>query len=147
MELDLMTVPIELDWTKYANFFDLWRNHRRSRKLLYVIGDRHDCYVGSIGSFGGLQGLGTRYQWQYVSRARAIFGLGESHGQVAYAGVFRNPDAMSEQLILATEADAQSRCILVLGTEAVLFEPEDIMDGITVHHFGDYPPFLVEPSR
>jgi hypothetical protein len=141
-----MTMTIELDWTKFPNFFELWRVERRATKLLYVIGDEHHCYVGAIGCNGGEGGLGTRYQWQYVNRARAIFGCDEPDGQVAYAAAFRNPESISPELILAAEADVQAACIVTLGTHAVLFDPEDTLEGILVRHLGAPPPFLTAPQ-
>ena len=45
----MSVTTIELEWTKYSNFFELWRAHRHSTKLIYVIGDQHHCYVGCIG--------------------------------------------------------------------------------------------------
>jgi hypothetical protein len=135
-------LTINVDWTKHDNFFELWRAHRRSTKLLYVIGEHHHCYVGCIGGKSGQGGLAQRYQWQYVNRARSIFGRDEADGQVAYSGEFRNPESITPELILAAEADVQSGCVLALGPDAVLFDPEDTVDGLTVRHLGTPPIFL-----
>jgi hypothetical protein len=139
------TITTEVQWTKYPNFFELWRAHRKSTKLLYVIGEQHHCYIGCIGGKGGQVGLAQRYQWQYVNRARAIFGRDETDGQGAYAGTFRNPDSITPERILAAEAEVQSRCVLALGPDAILFDPEDAIEGFTVRHAGSSPPFLMDP--
>lgn len=133
---------IEIDWIKYDNFFDLWRAHKDHTQLLYVIGDKHYCYIGSIGGHGGAQGLGTRYQWQYVHRARSIFAAEESAGQVAYSGLFKKPGQINSQLILAAEALTQNRCIEVLGPKAVMFGQNKIPEGVTVSNIGNMPQFL-----
>ncbi|MGB7931678.1 MAG: hypothetical protein WCH04_05550 [Gammaproteobacteria bacterium] len=133
---------VEIEWIRYNHFFDLWRAHRRNAQLLYVIGDQHHCYIGSIGSRDGVQGLGTRYQWQYVHRARSIFGAQESAGQVAYAGQFKKPEQINGRLILAAEAFTQNCCITVLGPQAVLFDAEKIVKGVEIVNRGSLPPFL-----
>lgn len=133
---------VEIEWKKYNNFFDLWRAHRQDTKLLYVIGEQHHCYIGSIGSRDGSQGLGTRYQWQYVNRARSIYGAEESAGQVSFAGIFKNPEQVNGQLILAAEAFTQNGCVTKLGPQAVLFDPEDLIEGVEVIHSGEVPAFL-----
>ncbi len=133
---------VEIEWKKHNNFFELWRAHRQDTKLLYVIGEQHHCYVGSIGSRDGAQGLGTRYQWQYVNRARSIYGAEESAGQVSYAGTFKNPEQVNGQLILAAEALTQNACVTKLGPQAVLFDPEDLIEGVEVIHSGEVPAFL-----
>lgn len=138
---------VEIEWKKYNHFFDLWRAHKQDTKLLYVIGEQHHCYIGSIGSRDGAQGLGTRYQWQYVHRARSIFGVEESAAQVAYAGLFKNPEQINGPLILAAEAFTQNRCITALGPQAVLFEPEDLTEGVEVTNRGELPVFLLQSSR
>ena len=123
---------ITLSWQRYRTFFDLWHNHRSDTKLVYVIGASHHCYIGSIGSRGGIQGLGTRYQWQYVRRAQAIFGLDESGGQESYAANFTR--IVGEHDILATEAYIQNKFILSAGTQNALFEPEDLTEGYEFLH-------------
>ena len=137
---------VEIEWINYNHFFDLWRAHRRDTQLLYAIGDQHHCYIGSIGSRDGLQGLGTRYQWQYVHRARSIFGAEESDGQVAYVGLFKNPEQIDGRLILAAEAFTQKRCITMLGPQAVLFDAEDLIEGVEVTNSGSMPRYLEQAS-
>ena len=133
---------VEIEWIQYNHFFDLWRAHRHDTQLLYVIGDQHHCYIGSIGARDGVQGLSTRYQWQYVQRARSIFGTEESAGQVVYAGLFKKPEQINGRLIFAAEAFTQNRCITVLGPQAVLFDAEDLVEGVEVINRGSLPTFL-----
>jgi len=134
---------LTIEWVQFDNFFSLWRSHRNSTRLLYVIGDDHHCYIGSIGSRDGKLGLGMRYQWQYVSRARAIFGLDESSGQVAFAGVLRKNNGEVVGLdILAAEAGIQSDFMSVHGPDRALFDPEDLVPGYAFLHSGSPPKFL-----
>ena len=138
---------VAIDWKKYNNFFELWRAHKKDNKLLYVIGEQRHCYIGSIGSRNGVRGLGTRYQWQYVHRARSIFGADESAAQVAYAGSFKNPDQITGQLIRAAEASVQRHCITTLGLENVLFAPEKLIEGVDVTNHGELPFFIQQTNR
>lgn len=134
---------LSIEWNRFDNFFSLWRIHRNSTQLLYVIGDNHHCYIGSIGSRDGKQGLGTRYQWQYVNRARAIFGLDESSGQVAFAGTLRKVSGGVVGIdILAAEAEVQNAFISAYGPDRALFDPEDLVPGYIFTFCGDAPSFL-----
>ena len=136
-----------ISWTRYPNFFELWHNHRRDTKLLYVIGESHHCYIGSIGSRDGVQGLGTRYQWQYVNRAKSIFGLDEERGQTAFAGVFESPNEVTGALILASEAYIQNCCVTAIGENEILFEPEDLVENVKVENSGELPSFIADVRR
>jgi hypothetical protein len=134
---------ISVEWKRFDNFFALWKLHRGCTQLVYVIGEAHHCYVGSIGSRDGKKGLGTRYQWQYVNRARAIFGLEENQGQVAYAGTLKKPSGSFLGMdILAVEADVQNAFVLAYGPENALFDPEDLAEGYAFTHSGELPGFL-----
>lgn len=133
---------IEIKWIKYDNFFDLWRRHKDGCKLLYVIGDQHHCYIGSIGGSRGKKGLGNRYQWQYLDRARSIFGQEESAGQVAYVGLFQKPAEISGHLIRAAEAFTQNCCRMKLQPQACLFKCKKFVNNVDVSNVGDTPPFL-----
>ena len=133
---------IEIEWVQYNNFFDLWRNHKEDSQLLYVIGDQHHCYVGSIGGNHVVKGLGVRYQWQYVDRAKSIFGQDESAGQVAYAGLFRKPKEINSKLILAAEAFIQNHCTNVLMSKDCLFQCKKLAEEVKVINRGRLPQFL-----
>lgn len=133
---------VTLAWRRYETFFDLWRARREDTQLIYVIGPDHHCYIGSIGSRGGKQGLGTRYQWQYVQRARAIFGLDENAGRPAFAAAFSVDTAPTGDDILAAEAYVQNQFIVNVGPDHALFEPEDIVEGFVFVNSGDVPPFI-----
>ena len=134
---------ITVEWKRFDNFFSLWNSHRDDTQLIYVIGESHHCYIGSIGSRDGKKGLGTRYQWQYVRRARAIFGLEEASGQVAYSGTVKKIGGLVQGIdILATEAEVQNAFVLACGPANALFDPEDLLDGYLVAHHGELPLFL-----
>jgi hypothetical protein len=128
-------------WTRFSNFFDAWRDHEWTRKLLYVIGERHHCYIGSIGSRGGRGGFHTRYQWQYVNRACAIFGLNEMKGQVCFVGLPRSKRITGSDLH-AIEANIQHRFIDEFGKKAALFEPISSVPPLVLRHLGKVPSFL-----
>jgi hypothetical protein len=131
-----------LTWQKYSNFFDLWREHKYDTRLIYVIGESKYCYVGSIGSRGGKQGLSTRYQWQYVERSRAIFGIEEEKGQSAFVGLFVNPKEPSGDHIRAVEARIQNCFILRHSEKSALFHPLRDSEDLLVEHLGSMPSFL-----
>jgi len=134
---------ITVEWKKYDNFFSLWNSHRDDTQLIYVIGESHHCYIGSIGPRDGKKGLGTRYQWQYVNRARAIFGLDESSGQVAFAGILKKTSSAVQGIdILAVEAEVQNAFVLACGPANALFDPEDLVNGCTITYGGEPPSFL-----
>jgi len=138
----VQATEIKIDWKRFDTFFDLWRAHRDDTQLLYVIGEEHHCYIGSIGSRAGKQGLGNRYQWQYVRGAQAIFGLDEPSGQVAYSGSLSSLSPILATHILAMEALVQNVFVLSHGRENALFQPEHLIEGYNAIHKGDLPKFL-----
>lgn len=140
----MAAIPITLEWHRYDNFFCLWRAHGTDRPLIYVIGDEHHCYVGSIGSREGRRGLAMRYQWQYVHRARAIFGLEEAAGQPAYVALFGAQEVTARDIVGA-EAYVQHSFIARFGIDHALFEPEDIEEDLTFANVGHPPRFLYAP--
>ena len=141
---------ITITWKKYKSFFDLCAKHLDDKQLIYVIGEEHHCYIGSIGSRGGQDGLRTRYQRQYLQRACAIFGLDENSAQVAYCGkLYKGDDSINKTDILAMEAIVQHKFIQRYGIRNTLFKPEKHIDGYEDEHYrGEdvqdrIPPFLV----
>lgn len=133
---------IEIAWKRYRNFFSLWRRYEWNQKLFYVIGERHHCYIGSIGALGGKGGLHTRYQWQYLDRARAIFGLNEAQGQPCFAGIPTKPRKLTARQIHAIEANLQRRFIDVVGKKAALFKVISNVPALSIIHRGSAPRFL-----
>ena len=135
------TLPVI--WTRYKSFFDLWRAHKFTPQLIYVIGEEHHCYVGSIGCDGGSGAMAKRYQWQYVRLAMSIFGRGEEAGQVAYAGLFDSPDLVHSLQIYKAEAFVQRALVAKIGRDKVLFRPIQIpVTSPVVVCTGDVPAFL-----
>jgi hypothetical protein len=132
------TRPLRLIWTEYPTFFDLRRAHGTGT-LIYVIGETHHCYIGCIGGRYGKQGLKTRYQSQYVDRAKAIFGLDESAGQKSFCAPVDDPT-----VILQVEALVQQRFIAAHGRENALFQfrPPYPMRALTLDNQGSPPSFL-----
>ena len=128
-----------LRWYKYASFFELWQTHEWDLHLIYIIGERHHCYVGSIGSKDG-GGLHTRYQKQYIDRAKAIFGASEPKRQPAFAA--RIPKGIPCQKIKDIEATVQHALIRVHGNDAALFRPIKKFTPVPLHHKGNPPAFL-----
>jgi len=140
---------ITITWKKYKSFFDLCEKHAKDKQLIYVIGEKHHCYIGSIGSRDGKHGLKTRYQPQYLQRARAIFGLDENSAQVAYCGLLSSEEPINGTAILAIEAIVQKKFIDSFKRERALFKPIVPRDGYEdEHRKGDddgdeIPPFLL----
>jgi len=134
---------IQVNWKKFENFFELWRTHRHSTKLIYVIGESHHCYIGAIGPDKGKSGLGIRYQKQYIDRSIAIFGLDKDKGQPSYAATFIEAENVLPHEILAIEALVQRAFVEAHGRENALFKPEHVNGQHVVTHLGHPPPFLV----
>src|SRR5574341_658238 len=128
---------IVINWRRYPDFFKLWSAHGTEPKLVYVIGESHECYIGSVGSRGGQGGLRTRYEKQYLDRACAIFGQREPCDQPAFAGLFVDPDQLEQRQIIAAEAQVQSAFITRHDKSAALFEPEHLVEGVEVKHQGE----------
>ena len=82
-----------------------------------------------------------RYQWQYLQRSKAIFGLEEGAGQPAFAAALEGT-LVEPRDILSAEAYVQHAFIQRRGTENALFEPEDLPDGVIFTSTGENPPFL-----
>lgn len=133
-----MSIPIR--WVKYNNFFELWESHRRDTKLIYVIGDFDYTYIGSIGGNGGQRGLGTRYQGQYLKRAKSIFKLDIPDNQPSYAGCFDID--LEAPTIKDVEIKIQNDYIKVDNRENYLFKRSRREPQIELSHTGDLPPFL-----
>ena len=133
---------ISIQWTKYSNFFDLWRAHKADTQLVYVIGDNSSCYIGCIGINDGKGGLGKRYQWQYVQKSLAIFNRKEADGQVSYAATFKSPSSINGTLIGAAESLIQDAFIQKHGIQNALFKPVNVKSGYKIMHAGTKPSFL-----
>lgn len=138
-----MDSVVVVNWRKYADFFELYEHEKASAKLVYVIGETHHCYVGSVGSQGGTGGLAVRYEWQYVNRSRAIFGESFPQNQPAFAGSFPDDTELGKDQIEGAEADVQKAFLAQYGARQAMFDPTKIRStGIRVIHQGNAPAFL-----
>ncbi len=129
-------------WERFPNFFRLREHHMRTPQLIYVIGEAPFCYIGSIGSDEGQEGIGTRYQAQYLKLGKAIFGLPEESGKSCYAATITVPDAPTPSLIYAIEAEVQGSFISHFGSGSALFKPIGRLLTLTLTHDGERPSFL-----
>ena len=133
---------VKLQWEKYKNFFQLRSDNMREPRLVYVVGSNPYCYIGSIGADEGKQGIGTRYQHQYLKLGKAIFGLGEENAVECHAARFIEPKNAIPELIKAVEAHVQDAFIAKYGKSGALFEPIDSSVKVKVTHHGILPDFV-----
>lgn len=139
-----MMPDVRIRWTRYEHFFELYNRHKNEPKLIYIIGENHHCYIGSVGSKGGQDGLAQRYQKQYIDRAKAIFGSDAPDNQPAYVGHFINPINPDPELIIAVEKTIQYEFINKVGRNKALFTTRGYAGHIGVESEGDHiPPFLI----
>lgn len=137
---------VVVEWKEYRNFFELRRAHMRGTRLLYAIGDAPFCYIGSIGSDKGQQGIGIRYQAQYLKLAKAVFGLPEEFAKRCYAGTILEPLDTKPEEILAIEGELQQLFIEKYGQESALFEPIGRRGRIDLINQGAVPGFLQDSA-
>jgi hypothetical protein len=133
-----------LNWHRYDNFFDLYDCHSADPVLIYVIGESHHCYIGSVGSKGGTGGLAVRYESQYINRARAIFGRDFPENQPAFAAVFKEPPNPNENDIENAERIVQRVFLERVGQLHALFKLRADIPEFKIAHEGDKPSFLCE---
>lgn len=103
-----MPKNIELRWTRYPDFFDLYRKKKDVPKLIYVIGDTNFVYIGNVGSNGGRRGLARRYDKPYIERSMSIFGSDQPARRPCFVAEFRNkrisgPDILNAEKIIQQE--------------------------------------------
>ena len=134
---------IIIEWIRYTDFFDLYDALGREPKLVYVIGETHHCYIGSVGSRHGTGGLAVRYEKQYLDRARAIFGMDKPQHQPAYAGQFVSPIRPDSELVEAIERNIQSLFLKSVGQAAALFKPRGMLKALHWSNQGEIPRFLL----
>jgi hypothetical protein len=135
-------MAIPLTWTGFENFFRLYADLKRVSNLIYVIGETHHGYIGSVGCKSGSGGLAVRYEQQYVDRSRAIFGMDTPRDQPAFAGRFKaditDPSTIREveELVQWTFLHGKAR------NQAVFSKRPWQPPTIDVEHFGTPPSFL-----
>jgi hypothetical protein len=94
---------VTLQWERHSDFFDLYKRYKDERYLIYIIGEFHHVYIGSVGSRGGASGLAARYLSQYIKRSIAIFGSDCPRNQPAFSGRFCKPKKPSPSIVQRTE--------------------------------------------
>ena len=132
---------LNLVWTKFKDFFDLYNQLKNEPRLFYVIGENHHCYIGSVGGRGGMKGLAQRYQKQYVDRSMAIFGSSAPLGQPAFASVVIDPRIQVSD-IEPIERQIQDVFIAKHGISNALFSPRGRASSHNIIHSGNAPSFL-----
>lgn len=132
---------MNLIWQKYDDFFRLYDQMKDVPRMFYVIGEKHHCYVGSVGGRGGTKGLRLRYQKQYVDRAMAIFGSSTPENQPAFAAIADDPRMMVSDME-PIERQIQETFIGRFGRENALFSANGEPSNFQLAHSGDIPLFL-----
>ena len=132
---------MNLKWEKFEDFFCLYESLKDKPKLIYVIGETHHCYIGSVGGRGGENGLAQRYQQQYIDRAKAIFGSSKPKSQPAFAAVFPE-GSVSISDIEPIERKIQDIFVSVHGTNNAQFSPRGVAFAQELSHSGNMPSFL-----
>jgi len=138
----MSSVSVTLHWTRFDNFFRCYEEVKGVPKLIYVIGETHHVYIGSVGCKGGSGGLAVRYEAQYVNRSRAIFGLDTPKDQPAFAGRFTHESTTCETV---GETEEFVQWIFLNGAyrKHALFTKRPIArPNLNVNHLGTPPLFL-----
>ncbi len=130
---------IHLIWKRFENFLDLWDELKDIPKLIYVIGETHHCYIGTVGGRKGKDGLRQRYQKQYVDRAVAIYGMDAPEGQPAFAA---NLNEVATNQIESLERQVQQVFIDNEEKGHYLFKPRGRIGNFELDHQGNMPKFL-----
>lgn len=131
----------QLFWYRFAHFFQLYEVLGEVPHLIYVIGEYHHCYIGSVGGQGGEGGLRVRYEPQYVNRAKAIFGQDFPIDQPAFAAITDETEIPTDQIV-ELERQVQQSFLEVVGEDGALFTGHREPPCITMEHEGDAPDFL-----
>ncbi len=132
---------IHLVWCRFADFFQFYEELSKVPCLIYVIGEEHHCYIGSVGGRGGKGGLGVRYEPQYINRAKAIFGQDKPAHQPAFAAITCDTGIPVDK-IEHIERQVQESFLNAVGPQSALFTTRGKPPGIAIVHEGDTPGFL-----
>lgn len=133
---------MNLEWRRFADFFQLYDVLSEEPRLFYIIGETHHCYIGSVGGREGQGGLAVRYQQQYVDRAKAIFGNDNPDDQPAFASIVTDPQITIPD-IEPIERQIQEVFLTAHGPEDALFTPRGPVPRYELIHTGDRPAFLL----
>ena len=135
-----MAMPMK--WERFENFFALYEKLKKVPKLIYVIGEMHHVYIGSVGCKEGENGLASRYQKQYVERSKAIFGSDTPQNQPAFAGTFIDSNGITCENVGDVEKLIQWAFLERGDRKQALFKRPSERPNIDVKYFGDIPSFL-----
>jgi len=136
-----------VNWERFENFFTLYEKLKSVQKLIYVIGETHHVYVGSVGCKGGEGGLAVRYQPQYVERSKAIFGSDSPQEQPAFAGTFTDSNGVTCENVEDVEKLIQWAFLERGDRKQALFKRPNRRPNIKVEYCGDVPSFLRDKAR
>jgi hypothetical protein len=131
-----------VNWERFENFFTLYEKLKSVQKLVYMIGETHHVYIGSVGCKGGEGGLAVRYDRQYVDRTKAIFGSDTPQNQPAFAGTFVDPNCTTCENVGDVEKLIQWVFLERRGGKQALFRSPNGRPNIAVEYCGDAPSFL-----
>ena len=131
-----------VNWERFENFFALYEKLQSVQKLIYVIGETHHVYIGSVGCKEGEGGLAVRYQKQYVERSKAIFGSDTPQNQPAFAGTFIDPNGITSENVGDIEKLIQWTFLQRRERSQALFKRPSGRPNIDVKYCGDVPSFL-----
>lgn len=132
---------IKLKIHKYDDFFKLYEEEKSRPQLIYIIGETHHCYIGSVGVKGGQNGLQQRYQKQYIERAKAIFGMDSPQNQPSFACIFESN--VSDHDIELVEEYIQTKFLNKYEQKNALFQNKEEVNDLEIAISGELPDFLL----
>jgi len=131
-----------VNWERFESFFALYEKLQSVQKLIYVIGETHHVYIGSVGCKEGEGGLAVRYQKQYVERSKAIFGSDTPLNQPAFAGTFIDLSGTTSENVGDVEKLIQWAFLRGGDRNQAMFKRPSRRPKVEVEHCGDVPSFL-----
>jgi hypothetical protein len=131
-----------VNWERFESFFALYEKLQSVQKLIYVIGETHHVYIGSVGCKKGKGGLAVRYEKQYVERSKAIFGSDTPQNQPAFAGTFMDSSGITSENVGDIEKVIQWTFLQKRERNQALFKRPSGRPNIDVKYRGDVPSFL-----
>jgi hypothetical protein len=133
---------IHLSWKQYEDFFDLYKQEKPEAKIIYVIGEKRLCYIGSVGGRGGKKGLARRYDKPYIERAKAIFGSDKPKNQPAFVAHFTEGQRIRPKDILNVEKIIQKSFEVAYPKIDPAFTRRGYISDMKIKNFGNFPSFL-----
>jgi hypothetical protein len=137
---------VNLKWSRYSNFFALYKKKGTVRRLVYVIGTKRHVYIGCVGARGGKGGLHRRYDKPYVQRAKSIFGSSAPLNQPAFTAEFKSPKYPKGTSILNIERIIQYAWQKKYPRNKPAFTMRGKIRSVKVINSGKRPPFLAKQT-